>query len=117
MDRRTLIRSSALGLLGLGLGGCATPRVGLITALRPTRRLVPVRAAWDRVIRTTVGLRPYRPSGFVLRAGKLDDKTIIQNYGHGGSGMSLSWGTGEIAANMALEQPARSAAVLGCGVV
>ena len=117
MDRRTLIRSSALGLLGLGLGGCATPRAGLITALRPTRRLVPVRAAWDRVIRTTVGLRPYRPSGFVLRAGKLDDKTIIQNYGHGGSGMSLSWGTGEIAANMALEQPARSAAVLGCGVV
>ena len=117
MDRRTLIRSSALGLLGLGLGGCATPRAGLITALRPTRRLVPVRAAWDRVIRTTVGLRPYRPSGFVLRAGKLDDKTIIQNYGHGGSGMSLSWGTGEIAANMALEQPARSAAVLGCGGV
>lgn len=117
MDRRTLIRSSALGLLGLGLGGCATPQAGLITALHPTRRLVPVRAAWDRVIRTTVGLRPYRPSGFVLRTGKLDDKTVIQNYGHGGSGMSLSWGTGEIAANMALEQPARSAAVLGCGVV
>ena len=117
MDRRMLIKRSALGLLGLGLAGCATPRAGLVTALDPTRRLVRVRASWDRVIRTTVGLRPYRPSGFVLRTSKLDDKTVIQNYGHGGSGMSLSWGTGEIAANMALEQGGRSAAVLGCGVV
>ena len=117
MDRRMLIKRSALGLLGLGLAGCATPRAGLVTALDPTRRLGRVRASWDRVIRTTVGLRPYRPSGFVLRTSKLDDKTVIQNYGHGGSGMSLSWGTGEIAANMALEQGGRSAAVLGCGVV
>ena len=117
MDRRMLIKRSALGLLGLGLAGCATPRAGLVTALDPTRRLVRVRASWDRVIRTTGGLRPYRPSGFVLRTSKLDDKTVIQNYGHGGSGMSLSWGTGEIAANMALEQGGRSAAVLGCGVV
>ena len=114
MDRRMLIKRSALGLLGLGLAGCATPRAGLVTALDPTRRLVRVRASWDRVIRTTVGLRPYRPSGFVLRTSKLDDKTVIQNYGHGGSGMSLSWGTGEIAANMAIEKGGRSAAVLGC---
>ena len=41
---------------------------------------------YDRVIRHTVGLRPHRPSGFVLRAGKLDAKTVIHNYGHGGSG-------------------------------
>jgi glycine/D-amino acid oxidase-like deaminating enzyme len=31
--------------------------------------------------------------------------------------MSLSWGTGQLAAEMALEQPDRRAAVLGCGVV
>jgi glycine/D-amino acid oxidase-like deaminating enzyme len=31
--------------------------------------------------------------------------------------MSLSWGTGQMAAEMALEQPDRRAAVLGCGVV
>jgi hypothetical protein len=27
-----------------------------------------------------------------------DDKTIIQNYGHGGTGHSLGWGNGLIAA-------------------
>jgi glycine/D-amino acid oxidase-like deaminating enzyme len=52
-----------------------------------------------------------------VRAERLDEKTLIHNYGHGGSGMSLSWGTGEIAANLALGQPARRAAVVGCGVV
>lgn len=87
-----------------------------MAGLRPIRRLVPVRASWDRVIRTTVGLRPYRPSGFVLRAEKLDGKTLVHNYGHGGSGMSLSWGTGRLAADLALEQPERRAAVIGCGV-
>ena len=53
----------------------------------------------------------------MLRAEKLDAKTLIHNFGHGGSGMSLSWGTGQMAAELALEQPDRRAAVIGCGVV
>jgi glycine/D-amino acid oxidase-like deaminating enzyme len=69
------------------------------------------------VIRATVGLRPHRPSGFVLRAEKMDGTLLVHNFGHGGSGMSLSWGTGQMAAEMALQQPDRKAAVLGCGVV
>lgn len=116
MDRRTLLKTGAAGFLGLGLGGCATGsgRSGPLV-------LAPVRASWDRVIRTTVGLRPHRPSGFVLRAERLDAKTVIHNYGHGGSGMSLSWGTGFMAAEMAEDtatgQQDRRAAVIGCGVV
>ena len=85
-------------------------------ASRGPLRLPHVRIGWDRIIRATVGLRPHRPSGFVLRAEKLDAKTLIHNYGHGGSGMSLSWGTGQMAAELALEQPDRRAAVIGCGV-
>jgi len=61
-------------------------------------------------------LRPYRPSGFVLRAERLDGKTLVHNYGHGGSGMSLSWGTGSMAADLAAERDERRAAVIGCGV-
>lgn len=76
-----------------------------------------VKASWDRVIRTTIGLRPHRPGGFVLRADKLDGKTLIHNYGHGGAGMSLSWGTASMAADLALAQPMRQAAVIGGGVV
>jgi len=53
----------------------------------------------------------------VLRAEKLDGKTVIHNYGHGGAGMSLSWGTGQMAAELALEHAERRVAVLGCGVV
>lgn len=115
MDRRTWLKVGGMGALGLGLGACA-PRVGPVSA-RPMARLVPVRASWDRIIRTTVGLRPYRPSGFVVRADRLGDKTLIHNYGHGGAGMSTSWGTGQLAAELALEHDARRAAVIGCGVV
>jgi glycine/D-amino acid oxidase-like deaminating enzyme len=115
MDRRALLAKGGLVLAGLALGGCA-PGVSSISAVRPRRRLAPVRAGWDRVIRTTVGLRPYRPSGFVVRADKLGDKTLVHDYGHGGSGMSLSWGTAALAAELALSQPERRAAVIGCGV-
>lgn len=53
----------------------------------------------------------------MLRSQKLDGKTIIHNYGHGGAGMSLSWGTGQMAAELALEHLSRRAAVIGSGVV
>ena len=37
-----------------------------------------------------------------MRADKADDKTIVHNYGHGGSGWSLSWGSSAIATGNAL---------------
>lgn len=120
MHRRELLRDGGLALLALGLPGCATRRPAASTVpglARGAVRLPHVRIGWDRIIRATVGLRPHRPSGFVLRAEKLDATTLIHNYGHGGSGMSLSWGTGQMAAELALEQPERRAAVIGCGVV
>lgn len=116
MDRRTLLKHGGLGLLGLGLSGCAS-RASSPGVARPLRRFAPVQASWDRVIRTTVGLRPYRPSGFVVGAERVGGKLLVHNYGHGGAGMSLSWGTGRMAAELALERPERSAAVVGCGVV
>jgi glycine/D-amino acid oxidase-like deaminating enzyme len=108
-----------MALVGLTVSGCAsrTAPSGRSTAIRAPLRLAPVRVSYDRIIRATVGLRPHRPSGFVLRAEKLDGKTLIHNFGHGGAGMSLSWGTGQMAAELALEQPDRRVAVLGCGVV
>ena len=86
MNRRTMLTVSGMAALGAAAGGCAARRPAAV----PTRtqvRLAPVTVSWSRVIRTTVGLRPHRPTGFVLRGEKLDAKTIIHNYGHGGAGM------------------------------
>lgn len=118
MDRRTMLKASGLGLVGVSVTGCsAVPGPGRVGYARRFRRLEPVAASWDRVIRTTVGLRPYRPSGFVLRGERLAGKLLVHNYGHGGAGMSLSWGTGRMAAEIALARPQRRAAVVGCGAV
>lgn len=49
-----------------------------------------------RVLRERVGLRPFRKSGVRLEKEKLrDGRTAIHNYGHGGSGFTLSWGCAE----------------------
>lgn len=49
--------------------------------------------ALPEVIAERVGLRPFRRSGICLRADRLlDGRTVIHNYGHGGSGFTLSWG-------------------------
>jgi len=82
------------------------------------RHFSPVNVTRERVIRTVVGLRPYRPSGFVVRAEPLGDKLLVHNYGHGGGGVTLSWGTAHLAADLVQESgKGGSAAVIGCGVV
>jgi len=118
MQRRTFITSGSLALAGYAIGGCATTgssRSPRATPRRPPVELAPVNASFDRIIRTTVGLRPHRDSGFVLRAEKLDAKTLIHNYGHAGAGMSLAWGCGVMVAEFAQETGQRRAAVIGCG--
>jgi glycine/D-amino acid oxidase-like deaminating enzyme len=119
MNRRELLKTGLAGAALIGAGGCSS--LGMQrrepAPWRRPAQLVPVEVSLDRVIRTTVGLRPSRDSGFVLRADKLDDCMLIHNYGHGGAGMSLSWGTAHLAADLALLHTARDAAVIGCGVV
>ena len=119
IDRRSALKSTGAALVGLGLAGCRTVGHTGSRSTQPATRLVlpPVLASWDRIIRTTVGLRPHRPAGFNVGSEKLDDKTVIHNYGHGGAGHSLGWGTGLLAAELALEHPDRRAAVIGCGTV
>src|SRR4029079_6739479 len=57
------------------------------------RHLAPVKVARDRIIREVVGLRPYRAAGFVVETERLGEKLLVHNYGHGGAGVTLSWGT------------------------
>jgi len=76
-----------------------------------------VNAARDRLIRTLVGLRPFRPSGFLVRAERFGGKTLVHNYGHGGSGITLSWGTSRLATNLGLPGHQGGVVVIGAGVV
>ena len=112
-SRRAFLSSSLL------LAGCAARRAPVTTTTTPAPvpRLARVQVAPDRVIRTIVGLRPFRPSGFVVRGEKLGEKTVVHNYGHGGAGITLSWGTAQLAVEEGANVDARTAAVLGCGVV
>jgi len=118
MNRRNFIAQAGVAAAGFAVTGCI-PRAAANPGPSPRRRvnLVPPNISWDRVIRTTVGLRPHRDSGFVVRAERLDEKTVIHNYGHGGTGYSLSWGTAQLAADLALPGTERRAAVIGCGIV
>jgi glycine/D-amino acid oxidase-like deaminating enzyme len=105
--------------MGVALGGCArgSASTGLTYVPAAQRRLPRVRVSSERLIRTVVGLRPFRPSGFVVRAERQDSKIIIHNYGHGGGGVTLSWGTAQLAIEEALRTGQSSAAVLGGGAV
>ena len=117
MNRRTFLASSSMAAVGFGLSACGAKTAPTLTPRHTPLSLAPVKASWDRIIRTTVGLRPHRDTGFVVKTDNLDDKLVVHNYGHGGAGMSLAWGTGLMAAELAADHPGRQAAVIGCGSV
>lgn len=56
-----------------------------------------------RVLGHQVGLRPSRPT-VRLEAEQIGAARCVHNYGHGGSGVTLSWGTAFTAADLLLEQ-------------
>ncbi len=115
--RDFLQRSAALGGLGL-LGGCASTAGSLAgPAFRGPPPLAPILAETDRIMNITVCLRPFRAAGPRLDAEMVGDKLVVHNYGHGGSGWSLSWGSGAIAVKTALAGGAREIAVIGCGAL
>jgi glycine/D-amino acid oxidase-like deaminating enzyme len=71
----------------------------------------------DRITKITVCLRPFRAAGPRLDVEDVNGKRVVHNYGHGGSGWSLSWGSSTIAAGKALEGGTKEVAVIGCGAL
>lgn len=110
LNRRELLKTASVVVLGAGVGGCARTSTS-------SRRFAKVKVSPERVIRTTVGLRPFRASGFLVRGERFDDRTVVHNYGHGSNGVSMSWGTGHLAVEEALKTGEKTVAVVGCGAV
>jgi glycine/D-amino acid oxidase-like deaminating enzyme len=134
MNRRHFVRQAGL----LGAGALASAGLPLLSGCAPNTAvhrgaqrawtapdvsfdsdcgLPPVHVSVEREIRTVVGLRPYRPSGFVVRAERLGDTLVVHNYGHGGAGITLSWGTSKLAVDIGAPGHRGPVAVLGCGAV
>lgn len=128
MDRRFFLQGSGAlaGLSAFELMGCAkrvaapqaasAPGLPFYDSVGP---IIPIRAHVDRIFRITVCLRPFRAAGPRLDVDRVGDKFVVHNYGHGGSGWSLSWGSADVAVKKALEAANgdKEVAVVGCGAL
>src|SRR3989442_5577073 len=118
MNRRRFLHTTMLAAAGTTISGCYRSfRHAPIPSSSNACSLSPVMGSPDREIRTVVGLRPFRPSGFVVKAEKFGDKLVIHNYGHGGGGITLSWGTSQLATALLPSATLSSVAVVARGAV
>ncbi len=116
IGRRRLLTGTGAALLLGGLEGCAA--LSARSAPKPAPlQLVPIRAGTDRITRITVCTRPFRAQGPRLDTEQIGSKLVVHNYGHGGSGWSLSWGSSGIAVRKAMASGERDIAVIGCGAL
>ncbi|HTD95835.1 MAG TPA: FAD-dependent oxidoreductase [Edaphobacter sp.] len=129
MNRRVFLRNANMAAVSLAAGGGLTGCVkrplgaGIAAGMLPVNlpetacHLPPVRVAAEREIRTVVGLRPFRPSGFRVAKEMVGETAVVHNYGHGGGGITLSWGTSKLAVDLGLPGHVGPVAVLGSGAV
>ncbi len=116
MTRRDFLQQTSAAAITAGTQK-ATPALPFYDRVPP---LAPIRAREDRVFKTTVCIRPFRAQGPRVEAETLGDKFVVHNYGHGGSGWSLSWGSGTAAVELAFagREPSQTdIAVVGCGAL
>jgi D-amino-acid oxidase len=124
MARREFLRAGGALCLTGALGGCApalrtssAPQLVAAPPSPPVLRLPPLRASVDRITAISVCTRPFRAQGPRLEVEQIGRKSVVHNYGHGGSGWSLSWGSAALAVEKAMASSERNIAVIGCGAI
>ncbi|MEM7305116.1 MAG: FAD-dependent oxidoreductase [Planctomycetota bacterium] len=72
-----------------------------------------------RILRFVAGVRPYRRGTVRFEREAVEGRTVVHNYGHGGSGFTLAFGCAEDVTEAVLElhAPPEPVAVLGAGVI
>ena len=67
------------------------------------------------------GVRPFRTGTFRLEGEVINDRLIVHNYGHGGAGITMSWGSAleanDLVTDWRREHEVDTVAVLGAGVI
>ena len=121
LDAQLHRRMVLAGLASAGLAGCVSaPGASVRTPVRPVfqrRLLAPLLTDPGRLSRITVCLRPFQAQGPRIEAETVGDKRVVHNYGHGGSGWSLAWGSAAAARDLALQGGPRQVAVIGSGAL
>jgi D-amino-acid oxidase len=75
--------------------------IALSLLVRASQRILP-KLTEASILRSAAGLRPYRDQTIRLEAQTIGDRRIIHQYGHGGAGVTLSWGSADLALELAL---------------
>ncbi len=114
LTRRTLLSGLGATAVTSAVGGCAS------TPVAPERRALELRrphATPETITQITVCTRPFRPRGPRIELEQIGSTAVVHNYGHGGSGWSLAWGSSALAAELALGTGQTDIAVIGCGAL
>ncbi|HJV68953.1 FAD-dependent oxidoreductase [Ideonella sp.] len=118
MKRRIFLGRGSAALAALSpLAAASACEVVPAAGFAPPPTLAPIRAQPDRLIDIAVCTRPFRPQGPRIEAERRAGRTIVHNYGHGGSGWSLSWGSARAALPLILATREPRIAIVGCGAI
>ena len=60
-------------------------------------------------------MQPFRAAGPRIGVEQVGRRRVVHNYGHGGGGWSLSWGSAREAVALALADGVEDVAVIGAG--
>lgn len=115
-----LQRRQFFGAAPAALAALSAPSLALAAEPRGFASVPPVypmRASADRIVDIRVCLRPFRAQGPRIEAEHRHGKAIVHQYGHGGSGWSLSWGSARVALPMIQATRQRHIAIIGCGAI
>lgn len=103
VSRRRFVQLGAIALLPAWLGCRTGPVVRHVPAEADAGgkldSLAPLTVPdFSRVKGTVAGLRPFRRAGVRIELDQCpSERPLVHHYGHGGSGVTVSWGTAELA--------------------